>query len=66
VGNIVRPRDARARVSASLDRTGELIYRLLQICDYGKIDFRITPEGRIYFLEANPNPELSPFRMPNF
>ena len=25
-----------------------------------RIDFRLTPEGELYFLEANPNPDVEP------
>lgn len=35
------------------------IYRLLHLRDYGRIDLRLTPEGGVVFLEANPNPNLS-------
>lgn len=35
------------------------IYRLLHLRDYGRIDLRISPEGAIYCLEANPNPDLT-------
>ena len=24
-----------------------------------RIDYRLTPEGELYFLEANPNPDIS-------
>jgi len=34
------------------------IYRLLLINGYARIDMRLTPEGEIVFLEANPNPIL--------
>jgi D-alanine-D-alanine ligase len=34
-------------------------YGLMQISDYGRIDVRVTPEGRIKVIEANPNPNLS-------
>ncbi|NKB24272.1 MAG: ATP-grasp domain-containing protein [Kiritimatiellae bacterium] len=40
-------------------KIGKRIYRLLQLKDYGRIDLRVTPEKEIYFLEANPNPDLS-------
>lgn len=33
-------------------------YRALRIRGYGRIDLRITPEGDIVILEANPNPNL--------
>lgn len=35
------------------------IYRVLGLSGYARLDYRLTPEGRLYFLEANPNPALS-------
>ncbi|MCI0530270.1 MAG: D-alanine--D-alanine ligase [Nitrospira sp.] len=35
------------------------VYRALHIWGYGRIDLRLTPEGRILVLEANPNPGLA-------
>ena len=35
------------------------IYRLLELDGYARIDFRLTPSGELYFLEANPNPEIA-------
>ena len=35
------------------------IYRLLTIDGYARIDLRLTPENKIYFIEANPNPILA-------
>lgn len=40
-------------------RFGKQVYRLLHIRDYGRIDMRVTAKGRIVFLEANANPDLS-------
>jgi D-alanine-D-alanine ligase len=34
------------------------VYRALRIRGYGRIDLRVTPEGEIVVLEANPNPNL--------
>lgn len=34
------------------------IMRILQVRDYGRIDLRLTPDGQIVFLEANPNPNI--------
>jgi D-alanine-D-alanine ligase len=36
------------------------MYQLLDMRGYGKIDVRMTPDGRVVFLEGNPNPDLSP------
>ncbi len=35
------------------------IYRLLTIDGYARIDLRLTPANRPYFIEANPNPHLA-------
>lgn len=42
-----------------IERTCRHIYRLLTIDGYGRIDLRLTPTNRIYFIEANPNPHLA-------
>ncbi len=34
-------------------------YRMLQIQDYGRIDLRLTPDERVFIIEANPNPGLA-------
>ena len=33
-------------------------YRLLSLSGYARMDLRLAPNGRIYLLEANPNPNL--------
>jgi len=35
------------------------IYRILGLSGYARFDFRLTPEGALYFLEANANPQLA-------
>jgi D-alanine-D-alanine ligase len=35
------------------------IYRLLQMRGYGRIDLRLTPQGEVVFIEANPNPSIA-------
>ena len=50
------PRDIAARLrQISLD-----VIRTIGLRDVARIDFRIGPDGRIYFLEANAIPSLAP------
>jgi D-alanine-D-alanine ligase len=45
-------------VVADVRRTTKRIYRLLGLTGYARIDFRLDATGRLYFLEANPNPDI--------
>ncbi|MBD3392265.1 MAG: hypothetical protein GF418_09375 [Chitinivibrionales bacterium] len=40
-------------------RTCKRAYRALQIQDYGRMDVRVTPDGHVVILEANPNPDIA-------
>jgi D-alanine-D-alanine ligase len=44
-----------------ISRVCKKVYRLLHLHDYGRIDMRLTPEKKIYILEANSNPDLHCF-----
>ena len=35
------------------------IFHALKLRDYARIDYRVTPDNRLVFLEANPNPDLA-------
>ncbi|MFQ5840344.1 MAG: D-alanine--D-alanine ligase [Candidatus Methylomirabilales bacterium] len=35
------------------------VYRSLELSGYARIDLRLDPTGKVYILEANPNPELA-------
>jgi D-alanine-D-alanine ligase len=41
-----------------ITRLAKRIYRALGLSGFARIDMRLTEEGRIYVLEANPNPDL--------
>jgi D-alanine-D-alanine ligase len=36
-------------------------YRVLEMSGYGRIDLRLDAEGRVYVLEANPNPQIAEY-----
>ncbi len=42
-----------------LTRICKRLYRRLHLRDYGRIDLRVTPEGKIVILEVNPNPDIA-------
>jgi len=42
-----------------LSETALTAYRALKLRDYGRIDLRLTEKGKVYVIEANPNPWLS-------
>src|SRR5580765_2045368 len=44
---------------ASIQRTAKRIYRTLGLDGYARIDFRLSADGTLYFIEANPNPEIA-------
>ena len=35
------------------------VFKILQINGFARVDLRLTPDGRIYVLEANPNPQIA-------
>ncbi|MGZ6144372.1 MAG: D-alanine--D-alanine ligase family protein, partial [Myxococcales bacterium] len=43
-----------------LQETAVQVFTALGLRDYGRVDMRLTQDGRIYVIEANPNPWLSP------
>src|SRR6202521_5138817 len=46
-------------VRARIQRTAKRIYRTLGLDGYARIDFRLSADGTLYFIEANPNPEIA-------
>ncbi|HUI58742.1 MAG TPA: hypothetical protein VLX90_00885, partial [Steroidobacteraceae bacterium] len=50
--------DLPAGVLAGLDKLSRRIYRTLGLSGYARMDFRVRPDGQIFVLEANANPNL--------
>ncbi len=46
-------------VEERLRHDSKRIYRILELTGYARIDFRMDADGRAYFLEANPNPDIA-------
>ena len=51
--------DLSAATGEELSRYSKRIYRALHLSGYARMDFRLRPDGRVYLLEANCNPNLS-------
>jgi D-alanine-D-alanine ligase len=43
----------------AIERTTRRVYRMLELDGYARVDYRLTPKGELYLLEANPNPEIA-------
>lgn len=50
--------DLPAALVTRLDKLSRRIYRALGLSGYARMDFRLTPDGNLYVLEANANPNL--------
>ena len=46
-------------VREEIEDASRRIFGALKLRDYARIDYRLTPENRLVFLEANPNPDLT-------
>ena len=51
--------DLEENTRQKLADTAIAAYRAVKLRDYGRIDMRLTSDGEVYVIEANPNPWLS-------
>src|SRR6185312_4241693 len=51
--------DLDEATTQKLTETAMAAYRAVKLRDYGRIDMRLTADGEVYVIEANPNPWLS-------
>ncbi len=58
-GIFQEPADLPPDLGREIQRTSKRIYRILELDGYARIDFRLQEDGKLYFLEANPNPEIA-------
>jgi D-alanine-D-alanine ligase len=52
-------KDLPGGVKEHIDRVSKRIYRTLCLSGYARLDYRLSPSGELYFLEANPNPQIA-------
>lgn len=59
VGVTTEPAQLPEQLLKNFQSVSKRIYRYLNLSGYARLDYRLTKDGRIYLLEANPNPNLS-------
>ena len=58
----IKPSDAKDLPVETQERIKHLcrrVYRALDLSGYARIDLRLDKEGKMYVLEANPNPQIA-------
>ncbi len=59
VGVITKAAQLTPELSEQVKRLSKRIYRALHLSGYARLDYRLTDDGKLYMLEANPNPNIS-------
>ncbi|HEU0184926.1 MAG TPA: ATP-grasp domain-containing protein, partial [Blastocatellia bacterium] len=59
IGLETMPAELGSKTKEEFKRLSKRIYRILGLSGYARIDYRLTDDGRIYALEANPNPQIA-------
>jgi D-alanine-D-alanine ligase len=59
VGLVTRVARLTPELERSFGRLSKRIYRILHLSGYARLDYRLTEDGRIYLLEANPNAQIA-------
>src|SRR5256714_1968264 len=59
IGVVTQPAHLTPDLEKKLVRISKRIYRLLFLSGYARLDYRLTSDGQLYLLEANPNPNVA-------
>lgn len=59
VGVVTRAADLSPEIAKKIASLSKKIYRILFLSGYARLDYRLTDDGRLYLLEANPNPQIA-------
>ncbi len=54
------PADIDSKTEAAMTGAAEKIYRVLGCRDFARMDFRLSEDGKLFFIEINPLPGLAP------
>jgi D-alanine-D-alanine ligase len=59
VGVVTQAATLTTELQKMIEHVSKRIYRILSLSGYARLDYRLTDDGRLYLLEANPNPDIS-------
>ena len=59
VGVVTRAAELSPQVVKKIENLSKKVYRLLFLSGYARLDYRLTDDGHLYLLEANPNPQIA-------
>src|SRR6266550_4341506 len=59
VGVVTKAAELEKPMVEKIERLSKRIYRTLFLSGYARLDYRVTDEGQIFLLEANPNPQIA-------
>ncbi len=59
IGLVTQAADLGPELTKRIERLSKRIYRLLFLSGYARLDYRLTDDGQLYLLEANPNPNIA-------
>ena len=54
------PANVDSDLRIKMEDTAKKIYEILECRDFARIDFRLSEDGELYFIEINPLPGLAP------
>lgn len=56
---VIYPSELDEKKKKEIEEISLKIFNILEMRDYGRIDLRMDKKGEIYFIESNPNPDIS-------
>ena len=59
VGVVTKAAELDKKMREKIERLSKKIYRTLFLSGYARLDYRVTDDGQIFLLEANPNPQIA-------
>jgi len=59
VGVVTKAAELSPEITKKIENLSKKIYRILFLSGYARLDYRLTDDGNLYLLEANPNPQIA-------